>query len=299
MMSSGHGRIRWQTGKDDQTLELHDETTNYPLLSTKRTTLRRSVALHKLNARPLQCLQLSKEASRQCHPRAFAVSDVSVIQVRLSGLLTKQARFPLKKSQITRAQDPYFNMSALGLFRSRTTTRALAPSASIASTPRVPHSRYLSIYRDNTKLAVDYRRDISTVMENPTLDDLKKYRISKIFYTLSDYHYAQAELKALREKWWEDCRRIAHLKSPEYGRVFRKTRRGAMDAELAKEEEVAKLRFRACKLCVFAAWDEISLYERAIRSFDLVFMGWYLSPLNLFVFRRFIAAVKWLDRRGG
>ena len=61
-----------------------------------------------------------------------------------------------------------------------------------------------------------------------------------------------------------------------------------MDANLAKEEEVAELRSRACELCLFAAWDEISLYERAIRAFDLAFMGWYFTPLNLLVLRLFV-----------
>lgn len=71
-----------------------------------------------------------------------------------------------------------------------------------------------------------------------------------------------------------------------------------MATELAKEEQVPELRSRACKLCLFAAWDEISLYERAIRAADLVVIGWCFMPVNLFIGRRLVAADIWLDRSG-
>lgn len=66
-------------------------------------------------------------------------------------------------------------MSALGLFRSRT-TRAIASIPPIASKLAFP--RYKTASRDSATILNHYRDRIQAVMSNPTLDDNQKHRIT-------------------------------------------------------------------------------------------------------------------------
>lgn len=125
-------------------------------------------------------------------------------------------------------------------------------------------------------------------MADAQLDDLQKTRISERLYALSDYHGTAAAISAIENKLHQVEQGIMALKSQPKGSTRQKyiALRRTADAMLCelktKEEEISKLRFQTCKLCLFAAWGEVSLHERVLRVANVVVTGGVLGPLNRF-----------------
>jgi hypothetical protein len=121
-------------------------------------------------------------------------------------------------------------------------------------------------------------RDIASVLANPKLDDVQKHRTLERLHALSKYHRVASEVEAINDKLQQERLKVRELNILEQGTILARTTAPLWRDLLIKEDQIPALRSRACRLCLFAAKDDVDLRDRATRAFDLLVVGWIVEP---------------------
>jgi hypothetical protein len=158
-------------------------------------------------------------------------------------------------------------MSALGLFRSRT-TRAIASIPPIASKLAFP--RYKAAFADSAAILKHHRGRIQAATSNPALDDSQKHRITMRLL-------AELDLDIAAHKADELARRISEVvdraepssKGAARSRCHEVVRRMELE-EWTLGEKVKDLRWQVCKLYLYAPLGDITFSERRARLANYV-----------------------------
>jgi hypothetical protein len=159
-------------------------------------------------------------------------------------------------------------MSALGLFRPSTTTRALAfasrPPTAMQHTFHPRYKSRLTLPAMNMELSKNIparvkrlENQVRAVMADPRLDEEHKYRATKRLFAEIDVNTAFKDSIIAHQKAVGAVQHLKGLGREARSDYYQKVARGVLQEFLALEGKLSTTRWQCGKLNVFAPWGEV------------------------------------------
>jgi hypothetical protein len=180
-------------------------------------------------------------------------------------------------------------MSARVYFRPRTTTRrkvlyafTLISSPFVVMTLNSLLSRPGPVRADDPNMIKLIEKKIELTMQDPSLDEPLKSRITKRLYAMIDFRAACNDAFQSRKKLAAASQQAARMDAEAKSRYLRGTVAGLVQEHLAREREKSRLNWQVCKLVLFAPWREAGVCERVVNLSALIVVDGVVSPLVRF-----------------
>jgi hypothetical protein len=133
-----------------------------------------------------------------------------------------------------------------------------------------------------------YEKRIENVMANPNLDGSQKDRISKKFAAVIDLRAGVLNAQRHTKELADASKRAREMDAETKAEYCKSIMLNLLQKQLAMDREVSSPSWRASMLCVFAPWEDVALFERAVKLSALIYVHGLFLPLRLGLLRRMI-----------
>jgi hypothetical protein len=184
-------------------------------------------------------------------------------------------------------------MAARRILRSRT-TRNVGLALLFTSSPlivlRIAPPQGLVTFNNagDPDMTEHCEKRIENVMANPNLDGSQKDRTSKRFAAVIDLRAGVLNAQRRTKELADASKRAREMDAETKAEYCKSTMLNLLQKQLAMDREVSSLSWRASMLCVFAAWEDVALFERAVKLSALIYVHGLFLPLRLGLLRLMI-----------
>jgi hypothetical protein len=186
-------------------------------------------------------------------------------------------------------------MTARRILRSHT-TRTVGLALLFTSSPLIvlriapPRGTVTFNKAGDPDITEHYEKRIENVMANPNLDGSQKDRNSKRFAAVIDLNAGVLKAQRHSKELADASKRVREMDSETKAEYCKSTLLNLAQKQLAINREVSGLSWRASMLCVFAPWEDVTLFERAVKLSALVSVHGLQLPLQRGLLRLMILA---------
>jgi hypothetical protein len=150
--------------------------------------------------------------------------------------------------------------------------------------------------KDNATIIKDYEQDFRKALDDPSLNDEQKYRISKRIYALIDYRAALNDFSRIHEKTRAAVKHVGKLDVEAQGVYHKGPMKTFLQELLASQIKKSTSLWQAYRLIVFAPWGDVKFSERVARLIELLLINGLLAPFRRFRIRIALLYVRILEK---
>jgi hypothetical protein len=188
-------------------------------------------------------------------------------------------------------------MTARRILRSRT-TRTVGLALLFTSSPLIalriapPRGTVTFNKAGDLDITEHYEKCIENVRANPNLDRSQKDRHSKRFAATIDLNAGILKAQRHSKELADASKHAMEMDAETRAEYCKSTLLNVAQKQLAMHREVSGLDWRASMLSVFAPWEDVTLFERAVKLSALGYVHGLQLPLQRVYLRLVILAHK-------